>query len=296
MIKKLLKYDFGSIKRIWWLVAIAVPAVTFFGAIALRVFTEITDFLEKNQAVENEGVYLLFAVFAMLLFLGSFLIVSSSLIVTTILVHVRFFKNLYTDQGYLTFTLPVKRSELLLSKTINSFFWETLHFILVAVSSILYFVIAPPTGGDGLLNLGVYREPLGYIWEALTTDGGFFWAAAYIIVLVLLFACIEFFSVSLAEFCITVGAVIVNKCKLLVGVGIYYAISTAISVVAQIIGTVIPIFMLPTYVEYMLDSGVVDGNINILSLLVITAAATAIVAMSLYFATLNMMERKLNLP
>lgn len=48
-------------------------------------------------------------------------------------VHISQFieKSMYSDAGYLTFTLPVTRGQLLVSKLLSAFAW--LHFILVAV-------------------------------------------------------------------------------------------------------------------------------------------------------------------
>ena len=44
---------------------------------------------------------------------------------TAIIIAVRFYKNTYSDEGYLTHTLPVKRGTLLLAKVIAGTIWRT---------------------------------------------------------------------------------------------------------------------------------------------------------------------------
>ena len=52
---------------------------------------------------------------AMLLVIACVMAIIASAVVTELLVFVRFYKNFFTDEGYLTFTLPVSRKDLLLS-------------------------------------------------------------------------------------------------------------------------------------------------------------------------------------
>ena len=110
MFKKVLKYDMRSIYNIWWIIAATVLGVSVFGAFALR-FT-IANINDPDGS--------LLAVFSMFAAILSIVAVISSIAVTSLLTHYRFYKNFYTDEGYLTFTLPVSRKVLLLSKTVNA--------------------------------------------------------------------------------------------------------------------------------------------------------------------------------
>ncbi len=51
-------------------------------------------------------------------------------IVTFVVVVLRFYKNLYSNEGYLMFTLPVKPQQLLLSKTIVAFTWIVISMLI----------------------------------------------------------------------------------------------------------------------------------------------------------------------
>ena len=59
----------------------------------------------------------------------------SIVIITFVIIVIRFYKNLYTNEGYLMFTLPVKPQKLLASKTIVAFSWIIISFI-VSIGSV----------------------------------------------------------------------------------------------------------------------------------------------------------------
>ncbi|HEY5583953.1 MAG TPA: ABC transporter permease [Ruminiclostridium sp.] len=55
-------------------------------------------------------------------------------IITFVVVVMRFYKNLYSNEGYLMFTLPVKPQLLLASKTIVAFTWIVISFVVAIVA------------------------------------------------------------------------------------------------------------------------------------------------------------------
>ena len=61
----------------------------------------------------------------------------ATLVVTFVIMIMRFYKNLMTDEGYLMFTLPVKSSQLINSKLITSLLWNITSIILVASSLLI---------------------------------------------------------------------------------------------------------------------------------------------------------------
>ncbi len=61
-------------------------------------------------------------------------------IVTLVSVIKNFYDSLYGQQGYLTFTLPVKCSTLLISKVIVSFFWIIISFLVMAATFLIIFI------------------------------------------------------------------------------------------------------------------------------------------------------------
>ena len=108
MLRKLLKYDFKSVFKYWWIAAVISLAISAAGGFAI---TALRSERELPTVVDVTAVTMLFVV---ALGFSAFALLSG------ILVFVRFYKNFFSDEGYLTFTLPVKRSQLLNSKLIMS--------------------------------------------------------------------------------------------------------------------------------------------------------------------------------
>ncbi len=111
MLRKLLKYEFKDTARV----------IPFLYLITL-FFAAITFILEKIGLA-----WLTITSSVILLIIGI-----SVIIVTFVVVVMRFHKNLYSNEGYLMFTLPVKPKFLLVSKTIAAFCW--------IIASIIVFI------------------------------------------------------------------------------------------------------------------------------------------------------------
>lgn len=155
MFGKLLKYDFKYVARIWWMLAVGVLGLSVAASLVFRAI-----FLNIN----SNGFFAFLSVLGMFFLVVSFIGIFGSLVVTEVLVFVRFYKNFYTDEGYLTFTLPVKRSKLLLSKTLNSIIWFALHtaLILVCVVIFLGLGIGSSMGTPPLKTVGI---SIGWLWD-----------------------------------------------------------------------------------------------------------------------------------
>ena len=77
------------------------------------------------------------------------LISSCSFILTAVVMIVNFQRSLYGEQGYLSFTLPVKGSTLLFSKILASTVWFVAAFLcLMGSAAITYFVVKEDVIGD----------------------------------------------------------------------------------------------------------------------------------------------------
>ncbi len=71
----------------------------------------------------------------------------AAIIVTLVSVIKNFYDTLYARQGYLTFTLPVKCSTLLLSKVIVSVMWIIVSFILMAFNFYVIYLYGKSRSG-----------------------------------------------------------------------------------------------------------------------------------------------------
>lgn len=129
MLGKLIKYDMKALNRF----LILIHAFLLVASVACRIF--ITGRIDADADELNQLLLVLSIIFYFILFVG----VSLG---THIIVAVRFYKNVFSDEGYLTNTLPVTRGQLLLSKTIAGSIWSTIDVISVYLCTFL--LIATP--------------------------------------------------------------------------------------------------------------------------------------------------------
>ena len=303
MFKKLLKHDFRAVGRGWWIIGLTLLAAFFFCTLGFRI--GIDSFMEmilwsEDATVSSDGTLeVLSAMFGMLLVMASYLgflfITSAGAIGTEIMIYWRFYKHLYTDEGYLTFTLPVSRKQILRSKTVNALIWECILLAVCTVGVLFMLLIVPPmeNGGFGInpiVYTSIFGTALPAAWEAI---GG--WIIVFILMLVPLSLLSMIASVSIIQFCITLGSVIVKKFKLLAAIGVYYVVNTVVSVVAYVVYWFAAIFMstgIATFFETA-STNVICATVTLFMLIVCTILASF--AAVFYFATRNLLERKLNL-
>ena len=284
MLKKLLKYDMQPIYKVWWIIAASVVGISIVGAISLRLFCEAT--------MAND-VSVFFSVVWMLVGMFSIIGVVSSIVITSILAHYRFYKNFYTDEGYLTFTLPASRKILLFSKTLNTFIWETAHIILLVICALIYFIIVPPAGEDSIINPVVF-EKFGKLISAVWKTTGA-WLILYIFEFIILAVCTRAFSIILIELCITIGSTVSKKYKLLVSIGIYYLVNGALSFASQLIMTLGLILAGEGLFLILEKMSLAATHAALAVLLLVITAIIATITVILYFVMLDKIERKLNL-
>ena len=147
MFLKLLKHDMKSVFKLWWILLPVLPVLLLVDAVALRVMTQTIANMALQPSISDgeSTVMILVVMVAYFVFLGVTVLISLTSYYTIILSAIRFYKNLFTDEGYLTFTLPAKRSSVLLSKTLTAVIYMTLHSLIVTVGIIFMVIFAFPT-------------------------------------------------------------------------------------------------------------------------------------------------------
>ncbi|MCR5591736.1 MAG: hypothetical protein K6F73_09430 [Lachnospiraceae bacterium] len=121
MLGKLLKHDFIAT----WKVTVAIDALVIILGIMTAVVVQTIPHLE-----DSIGMSLFTFSFIGIFYIG---IIAAS-IVTMIYLVVRYYRNLYTSEGYLTFTLPVKTDMIIHSKVITGSVWMLLNYFCVFLS------------------------------------------------------------------------------------------------------------------------------------------------------------------
>ena len=131
MLRKLLKYDFKYIFKIWLALSVLSVPMSAFGGYCGPMSIHGSEF---------EGFFIFGTIVSILVIVGV-------AVIPFVMSLYRFYLNLYTDEGYLTFTLPVKKSDLLLSKFIFSMSTLLSGVVVGAIDGLIFaFVSSLVTG------------------------------------------------------------------------------------------------------------------------------------------------------
>ena len=123
-------------------------------------------------------------------------------VMTLVSVIRNFYETLYSNQGYLSFTLPVKCASLLSSKVLVSVLWIILSFLLAAVCFLVIGMNAKATAEGSMSGIWDILEMSG-LKEMLPTGATLIKLAVIFVVAVLLtvfsFVSFVFFAVTMAN-------------------------------------------------------------------------------------------------
>ena len=135
MLKKLFRYEFGNtwmLPVLFNVIAIALTFVTGYQFRLLRPYMQSSGVpvaLRMNQTISG------FLLMALILFM-----IASNLILV-LYFYVRFYKEIYSDVGYLMHTLPVTKRELLTAHTLVGGFWALEYGIMDIFCSVWMFIM-----------------------------------------------------------------------------------------------------------------------------------------------------------
>ena len=142
MFKKCLKYDLKAFSKIWLIAAAVVLFISVIGGLGLggmiraTIETEVTGAMLPNSVTPWPqsmwiGARMLIGFISYMLLIFSLAIFSAG---GAILRLVHYYVHFFTDQGYLTFTLPVKRSTQFWSKAVSTLIYHIATGLVLTVS------------------------------------------------------------------------------------------------------------------------------------------------------------------
>lgn len=269
MLTKLLKHEW---KGCW-----KVPTVLIGILWITAVFAGLT-FLSPMWRIGMEGMDVLLILVIMAFY---FMIIAVSVGIT-LYMAIRFYRSMFTDEGYLTHTLPVTTHQLLLSKILPMAAWNFLATLGIIVSLLIFGGLACFfMSADWQTAMDAFKRGWLQINEMFgnSLPGFAVSTAAMMLVGVFSGSMMIAGSVSLGQ--------MVTKHKVLGSIGAYFAINT----VTQIMMTVI---MMPTMFRM---SNIQDNDVFRLltSIYWIVSIIMAVVTVGLYFLSEYLIRRKLNL-
>lgn len=217
MLKKLLKYDLRSVFRFWWIVALISVGMAVLGGFAQSI-------------LYNNDIPRVINVIASIVVFFSYFCMMGLAVLTQVLLFIRFYRNFFTDEGYLTFTLPVKRETLLNSKVLAGFIAMAAAAAVCALNFSIIFTIPEYEliRSEGFFSgfQEVMREIPDHVVGPLLIMG---------IETLVLAALVLLLSVLFLYCCITFGSMLVKKGKLFASIGMYYGIGSSIISAMQLI-------------------------------------------------------------
>ena len=233
MFSRLLKHEWRASAPLLGMLSLAAGGIGILAAGVLRILVNYADKLWW----QNEGLGTVIVVALGMFLCFSVVALSVYAIGIQFVLLYRFYKNKYTDEGYLTFTLPVKTTHIFWSSFLNMLIW--LAISLAVVLTVIFLAVLFGTAKEGLVNLDVFegiREALRFLtgldWSELFSDK---LSVPYLVVLGLTGLLAPFYGLFVPMACITAGAVLAKKHKILASFGVYYAVNFAVGILTSVV-------------------------------------------------------------
>ncbi|MBC5743066.1 hypothetical protein FMM74_005605 [Lachnospiraceae bacterium MD308] len=275
MLSKLIKYDMKSLNRF-------LPVLHLFillSSIMIRVF--ITGRIKPQTSSEQTDFLII------LCYVLYFTMITALSTGTYLIAGIRFYKNMFSDEGYLTKTLPITNGMHLLSKTIAGSIWAMVNMCFVYLCS--YVVIWTPyiksvvdeNKDDILQEFGFVGKYAGLSFST-------------VLLILLLFSCFGAISSIIMIYASVALGQLFSSHRVLGAVVSYFVISTLISVLS-----VVAMALLGSETRLIVTSGSLEDEFNLVSYMIeimkISAGLMIITSVILYVATHCIMNKKINL-
>ncbi len=274
MFAKLLKYEWRATRGMLGLLSLICLSAALLGGLAMRYLVWVSEL--DSQA----NVLIVLSVLTMIF---AFIAIGVCAVAMELYTVWRFYRSRFTDEGYLTFTLPVTAHQILLSSYVNCI----IGIICMAAALCVSYLVLLLLGFSALENF--FPSLWQVLPEALENLGMLFSREEMRFLWLLLLELIVGVLANTTMFllAVTVGSILAKKHKVLAAVGIYYGINMALSLVTGVLGAIQGLVSA--------TSGGVDGLSVLNSITLWTSALFLAVAVGGYFLTHWMVSRKLNL-
>lgn len=278
MLRKLIKYDFKALSRY----LIMIHAMLLITAVLGRLLF-VGRLMSDPGRLSNAGA--IATIIGIIIYVILFM---TAVFGTMLMIAICFYKNLYSDEGYLTHTLPVTRGQLLISKTVSGSVWMLLDMMMVILSLFILVLTRP------------VLDSFSSYWDELLSAMGFPASTGYgkiLLAFAVLFIVSAVSNVVLIYVSITIGQLFSNH-RVLGAVVVYFVINTIVSIISSIAGSA---YSMSTFSHAADESSFVmmvnDGVIYQVyaRLFLFSLVLEIILAIGAYTVTYLLMQKKLNL-
>ncbi len=276
MVGKLLKYDLKAYFRV------LVPAylVLFTVALINRIVQIFEPAPMAELTVAGQTYEVIFISLSVLLGLACVV----TLVIAFAQIIIVFYRNLFTREGYLSFTLPVSTNQHLWAKILGALIVDAVSILAV----ILALVIA--TMGEVLAE--VWKAAWYLLAKVFVPEFGVGNAVSWGLELLVLLVVSAIAGYLFYYLCITIGQQ-AKKNRVLAAFGVFFAFY----VVGQILMTVFMIIVSinDIWLESILESIFSMGASGVHLVLIVSIVVSSVVALVEYFINRNLIDRHLNL-
>ena len=231
MLGKLIKHDFRALSRTLFPLQIGILS----GGLVATLLTVLTIRLNNASAAAHSGSSMLHGMVMVISVTMSVLIgiaIAASAFVTLLLICMHFYKSFLSDEGYLTFTLPVSTSNLLWSKLFTGIFWVLINAVVLTVTILIFAVFG--TSSAGIANISVLQAIQSFFTQVLPE------IAQYVSIPHVIVECVVIGLLALSSqlleiyFAIIVGGQIAKKHRILAAIGMYLLINMGVGIISSV--------------------------------------------------------------
>ena len=299
MLGKLIKHEWKATWKFPALISLFIVVMTVLGVWSLKL-----PFWSKLTSASFDR-FTFIDLLALAVLVMYFIYIVVAVYAVMIYFSVRFYKNMYTDEGYLTHTLPVKPSAHIFSKTMISGSWYLVSSMLMLVS--LFWLMGSfmntLTGGLSLTEADMEAIGLRFSFAEVNrifeqVGGMPFWAFAVIMVLLIIFN--SYSSILIVYVCISIGQLF-KKHKVIASLLTYLVVTTIMQIVLTI--AIMPVMfniLLKNNNMMLMESADLMTSLfapyaMLSPIFLVSMLGTIVFGVAAYFVTEYIMRRKLNL-
>ena len=221
MLGKLMKYDMKYMARI-------LPWI-YLGAGVLSGIVALLSALSIKSGAD------VFISYALITAIPLFLTIAAISVCSTIFMMVRIYKNMFSDEGYLTFTLPVKKSSIIWSKLLTGAVWNVFGFLVtigsIALPVVVILTVAAKSSPDASAYLALIWEYISAVFRMLKAEPDFILSTVTLV----LQGIVSLFSTSALFLLACSLAQRLNKNRGIASVGIYLGLNFGVSIISSIV-------------------------------------------------------------
>jgi hypothetical protein len=265
MLKKLLKHELKEVSR--YLIPLLLSLVVI--TIVNKIFFSIDNETTIMKLIQGISVTL-------------FVVINIAILAATfIVIIIRFYKNLLGDEGYLMFTLPVKVSTHIISKTIIATFWSIIATIVVTMS--IAFV------------LGNYNDFTEIINNFIKTDDKIF---IILFLIEFIIAIVISYVISILQIYASISlGQLFQKHKIIASFASYIGIYTILQIIGSIFALILILITSHLNIShtYNLDLSNSQAELFFHGIMIFAIAFNAALGGVFYYITQKTLSNKLNL-